>query len=225
MSNADPIQAAINEAQAAAGAAVADQAPQVPATQTAGVPAQAPAAGGLSNDLGDFGVGGLNVDGFIKVNQFGLLIPKEAKKPVENAEVVIDLSECVRHLAIKASHGDNTKYWRTYDGVMSSDGTPWTQALAEAEAMQPGAKPYESVDIPMTLLEDAGEAEAGDDLGYSLSTTNKKAFSKFLRSVAKSGLDVSTAVVRVKIGVEAMSKGTWNWGVMTFELLGEYTEQ
>lgn len=222
----DPIQDAIAAAQAsAANVGTAPGTAVAPAAPVQGQVMNAPAAQPLSNSLADFGTGGLDVDGYIKVTEFGMLVPKEAKKPIEEFNAVIDLSDCVRHLAMKASIGDNTKYWRTYDGITDTEGKPWQQAIAEAQAIDPKAAPYESVDIPMVLLEDVGEAKAGDRLGYSLSTTNKKAFASFARSVAKAGLDLNSAVVQVKVGYENLKKGSWSWGIMTFSLIGEHTEQ
>jgi hypothetical protein len=78
----------------------------------------------------------------------------------------------------------------------------------------------------MTLNEDIktskGEValEAGTRIGYSLSTTNREAFAKFLREVNEQNLRHST--VLVKLGYEPKKNKKGNiWGIVTFELLGE----
>jgi hypothetical protein len=216
----DPIQAAIEAAQQSAGAAVTRNQSVATIENT---PAPAPAVAvrsAMPTSLDDFDDGGLAVDAFIKVTPYGLLIPKSNDTPVPNATVRIDLSECVAHLAVKASRGKDTKYWKTYNGTSTPDGMPWEAAMAAANAMQPGQTPYKSVDIPMTLLEAVGAGKVGDILGYSLSTTNKKAFSLFLKAVDKAGLERTSAVVHVKLGHEVLKSDSYTWGVVTFDLLG-----
>lgn len=232
---ADPINDAIAAAQnAAAQAAATPPAPAagVPATvpngQTAVAPAPA-AAAPIGNSLDDFDTSGMDVEAFIKVTEFGLLIPKECDTPTkEKVRVMIDLGECVRHLAIKASKGKITKYWKTYDGITSvPDGKPWAQAIQEARMLsgKPDLDPYETVDIPMTLLQDAGTAKLGDVLGYSLSTTNKKDFKTFLRQIAKKGFPVGSGKVVVDISSKKMTSDSYVWGVVKFEFVEPYTEQ
>jgi len=220
--NVDPIQAAIAQAQQSAGAAVAAQPSQTVAVieNTPAPQAAVAVRSVMPASLDDFDAGSLSVDAFIKVTPYGLLVPKTNETPVPNALVRIDLSECVAHLAVKASRAGDTKYWKTYNGASTPDGMSWESAMAAANAMQPGASPYQSVDIPMTLLEAVGDGKVGDQLGYSLSTTNKKAFSLFLKAVDRAGLNRNTAVVQVKLGHEVLKSDKFTWGVVSFELLG-----
>lgn len=224
----DPINDAITQAQEAAANAVAPAAAaaaaSVPAVTSGNTPAPA-----LGNSLADFDTSGLDVDGFIKPTPYGLLVPKENEDPVKDpVRVKIDLGECVRHLAIKANRGKTVKYWKTYDGVTSvPTGESWQKAIADARALsgKEDLEPYQSVDIPMTLLQDAGGAEAGTTLGYSLSTTNQKAFKQFLRAVKRAGLPVDSGEVVVDLGSEKMTSDSYTWAVVTFDFVERYVEQ
>lgn len=170
---------------------------------------------------------GMNVETYLKVSEDGLKVVVDNKSTLfDNVEVTIDMAEVIATTAIK--WGNPPQYHKTFDGLMCADGqTKWAEALELGNRF--GATPYASSDIPMTLNEDIkgknGEVvlEAGTRIGYSLSTTNREAFAKFLRETNDQNLRHST--VLVKLGYEAKTNKNKNvWGIVTFELLGEAGE-
>lgn len=217
---------AIDQAIAAAVAA-AQSAPQVPATTAqAGVPAAAPARG-TPLTLADFSVGSMVVEDWLKVKAFGLLVGTNSDL-IKSIDVMIDPTQIQVCNAIK--FGNNpTIYLKTYDEVSCTTGGTWPAAVARAQAADPKARPYKSADIPMTLLNDIVVAdgkstkvlvEAGKILGHSLSTTNRGHFQIFLKELADAGLLTSPVVVT--LGYEHKKKGTNEWGLVTFKLVGAY---
>lgn len=166
---------------------------------------------------------GMNVDDYIKVSEDGLKVVVENKSTLfESVEVTIDMSEVVSTEAIK--FGNPPQYFKTFDGVVCTDGrTKWTDAIEKGAAHNPPSTPYSSADIPFTLDEpikkgDAIVFDVGTRLGYSLSTTNREAFARFLKDVNNDNLRHSK--VRVKLGYEAKSNKDYTWGIVTFTLLG-----
>ena len=170
---------------------------------------------------------GMSVELYLKVSEDGLKVVVDNKSTLfENVEVTIDMKEVIATEAIK--WGNPAVYNKTFDGIMAADGTTkWTDILEMGQRF--GATPYASSDIPMTLNEDIKNAkgevvlQAGTRIGYSLSTTNREAFAKFLREVNEQNLRHST--VLAKLGYEAKTNKKNNvWGIVTFELLGENDE-
>lgn len=170
---------------------------------------------------------GMSVDTYLKVSEDGLKFAADNKTALfESTEVTINMSEVLATEAIK--WGNPPQYYKTYDGIMCADNTTkWTEALELGARF--GATPYASSDIPFTLNEDVSNnknevvVSAGTRAGYSLSTTNREAFARFLREVNEQNLRHST--VLVKIGYEAKTNKKGNvWGIVTFELLGEAGE-
>jgi hypothetical protein len=189
---------------------------------TGQVPAEAaPAAPPPSLDT--FDEGSMSVAAFFKPTPYGLLVPKDAEDPIKSFKGIIDMSEVTPVTVIKTNNP--VRYFKTYDGLTTPEGTPWARAVAEAQSIQPSTKPYVSADIPVTLTEDAGGQKAGDRVGYSLSTTNRKAFNDFLKALDNAGLDRSTAKVEVAVGYEVKKSPDYTWGIVTFSLIGEAKDQ
>ena len=205
----------INQAETRSAEVTTDQ---VPATQNQHTDiTRRPSLDNLMNS-------GMNVELYLKVSEDGLKVVVDNKSTLfENTEVVINMNEVIATEAIK--WGNPAVYNKTYDGILAADGTTkWTDILEMGQRF--GATPYASSDIPMTLNEDIknskGEVvvEAGTRIAYSLSTTNREAFARFLRDVNEQNLRHST--VLVKLGYEAKTNKNKNvWGIVTFELLGE----
>lgn len=175
--------------------------------------------------------GSINVDLWLKVKEFGLLIGDKSDL-VPELKVVMDMTEgkgFVVKKSIKA--GNPVQYWSTYDGVGCDKGGSWTEACAKARAIDPKASEYRSVDVPMVLLEavtnvkgDVTLAEAGKTLGYSTSTTNWREWESFYKEVVHAGL--LGKQVEVTVGFKPMqNKANNKWGVMTWALVGEATQE
>lgn len=239
----DPIQAAIEKAQAAAGnvAAAAGAAASTPAaTAAAGgaVAVHQPAAGavampgtpGQKLSMDQLMTGSMNVDLWAKVKEFGLLIGASSDELITEFEAYIDMTEGIGFapkMSIKA--GNPAQYWSTYDGVTSDKGIPWNEAVAKAANIDNKQKPYRSVDVPMVLTQDLKSpkgvllAKAGTRVGYATSTTNWREWQDFYQKVMQEGL--IGAQVLVKVTSKRMTNKAGNaWGVMCWASQGEYVE-
>lgn len=214
------VSAALAAAQAAAASVPAVVANGGGNTGVATYTPQSPARRMTLDDLKN---SSMQVDEFVKVKEFGMLIGS-GNTLIQEIDVSIDLNAVMPHEAIKA--GNPAKYWKSYDGATCATGGSWQDAVRQAQAIDPKAYTYKSADIPMTVVNPVKGpknevlAEAGVRLGVTLSTTNLKNFSEFLLEVEKQKLDGQT--VLVKLGFEAKSNKAGNkWGVFTFTLLGE----
>jgi hypothetical protein len=171
----------------------------------------------------------MNVDTFLKVNQFGLSV-KDSEGLIDDIEVIIDMdrgvavNECIKY------GGNNAIYVKTFDGVTANTGKPWAAELAKIAQIEPKARPYPSADLTLTLAKDAigkvkGQKEpqvilpAGKTLGHSTSTTNLGNLTSLIKDVKDAGLEGKK--VRVEISSEERNKNNTTWGVLKFKLLGE----
>lgn len=176
--------------------------------------------------LDDLSGGSLDVDEFIKVKEYGLLIGND---PSLFDEIIVDITLDEVQVNETIKYGKNPViYLKTLDGVTCLQGGAWETALQKAAAAEPGARPYKSADIPMTLAKDLvfkGKtvAEAGTRLGHSTSTTNRANLQSFLADVARQGY--SGQQVRVRLTAEARKSKGNTWGVIKFDLLGLTAEQ
>jgi hypothetical protein len=188
-----------------------------PVATNANLPAVAQPQGKLLSfdDLG----GSFSADVFLKVTDAGIKLGNNGKEYHKKLHVTMDTSAVQATMAIKASvQGGQAKYWRTHDGVVTIDGTPWVEALSEAQRTQPGARPYKSADIPMRLIEPVEGVDTHKVLGVSLSTTNFAGFDAFRKELVAKG--VWGQEVIVELGFERRSKqGVRDWGVFTFKFV------
>lgn len=232
------VDAAIAAAQAKAEAQKNLPAETAPQGQTAPAVA-APQAMPRTYSSADMTVGAMAVDGWLQVAHAGISV-KGKNGIVYDLEVGIDFNKVSYNETVK--FGNNpTIYKKTYDGVTTTDGQPWQQALAEARRVDPRAAPYRSADLPMVVLKDVvatvagGKQEvlatAGTVLGHSLSTTNRQNFAELVADMKAKGLSADAnggfggSNVMVKLLHEPREKGTNKWGLFKFELLGEITEE
>lgn len=223
MTNA--VQDAINQAkQKAAEQAANAQVPATTSQSSAPAPYQAP----RKFTADDLAAGSMNVDAFLKVSEDGL---KVGDKPglIDSIIVNIDMSTVQYCEAIK--YGNPAVYAKTYDGVKAVGGGTWSEAIARAQAAQPGCQPYNSADLTLILVEAAKSlkgdviAEPNTKLGHSLSTTNRGNFAELLDKIEAAGLNKHAANVKVKITSEVRTnKKQQKWGVLKFDLLGEVGE-
>ena len=226
----DAITKAIEAAQAAAAQAAASTSNAVAVQQPQATHAVAmPTAKPLTMDT--LSTGSINVDIWAKVKEYGILLG-EAKAPQAVPKIIVslDLTDGKGFLSkrsIKA--GNPAQYWSTYDGVSCPGTGTWEQALQKAVSIDPKARLYPAVDLPMTLLEPVVSncvelAKVGTIVGHSTATTNWKNWEAFYREAAQAGLIGKT--VKIEVGFEERTNPAKNiWGVLTFKLLGEVEEQ
>lgn len=231
MSNLDPVAAAIAAATAAASSAVS-QSPApgqlVTAQPQGGAVAVATPAAAFSMET--IGAGSMSVDKWLKVKEFGLLIGED-KDLLTTFNAVLDMTDGRGFMVKQGIKGGNpAQYAYTFDGAVANDGKPWEQSIARIRLLSPSASPYPCVDLPFLTIEDVKTAdgkkvllEGGKRLGYTTSTTNWSEWKLFYDSVKAEGL--LGKQVLVKLGFRARTnKAGNNWGVVTFESLGEYVE-
>jgi hypothetical protein len=199
-------------------------APSVPAmSQTPG--AVAPVGRAAPLTLQDFNTSGLNVEEFLKVNAYGITFGKD-QTLFKSVIVDLDMSKVQVCHAIK--FGNPATYFKTYDGVSCASGGTWAAAVQKAQNADPKARPYDSADLtftntgPLQLKEKV--IPAGTTLGHSLSTTNRQHFADLISQIQRAGY-ASTSKVRVELGHEHKNKGSNNWGLVTFKLIGLAEEQ
>lgn len=186
---------------------------QVPAT--AGN-APAPAASAPSFD--DFISGAMNVDGYMKVDSYGIHFDDEKKSKKNEVKVKIDPTEIQICQSIR--FGNPPTYYKSYDGVSCVQGGTWQDAIQAAVSVEPKAQPYQSADIPMELIDSYGENyPAGTRLGHSTSPTNRNEFAQFLKRLREQGLDANPVYATVSYK-ERTNKAGNSWGVLTFTLDG-----
>lgn len=220
---------AIAKAQAAANAAAGQQTSTAVALSpdTSSAVATVPTPG-KALSMETLATGSINVDQWVKVKEFGLLIG-DNKALIDTMKVSINMVDgrgFVPKLSIKA--GNPAQYWSTTDGTTCPGVGTWEQAQQKALSLDPKARSYRAVDLPMTLLEPAISkgveiAKVGTILGHTTSTTNWKNWEQFYKDVADAGLMGQT--VEVELGFEAKTnKNNNTWGVITFKLLGALEE-
>ncbi|RWM90046.1 MAG: hypothetical protein EOR84_22825 [Mesorhizobium sp.] len=210
------IDAAISQATAAAANIPQDNANHNGAVATTS-PNQGALAAGRPMGLDDAMAGAVVVDEWLKVNEHGLQIG--AKKPLlEEIRVRIDLSDVGYSESVK--YGNPATYRKTYDRVMATDGATWAQALSEARAVDPKARPYKSADINLELIDDVKLKDetvtAGTVLGHSFSTTGFKSFAKLVKQMTKDGADPSVDTIEVTVGYIEQSSNGNTWGILDF---------
>lgn len=174
--------------------------------------------------MDDLATGTMAVDDFLKVSQYGLLVGKEAKKPVETFKAKLKMVEGVGYVPnLTIKFGQNpVNYVKTYDEAKTLNGKSWQAELERISRIDSNAKPYPAADIALTLLEDAGAMKAGQCIGHTTATTSFKHFKKLVEEVREAGL--TGKEVEVEVGYEARSKNNNNWGELKFKLIGLYEE-
>lgn len=169
--------------------------------------------------------GGMDVDGYISVNEFGIRLNKNWKGFLDDFEATIDLSEVQFAWGVQKTIGKNVEYAKTYDGITTATSASWPDTLAKfkAESQKP-ADPYRLAEIPVTLTQGyadpkgGGDIEADTTLGITTSVTAFKPWQKFHKKLDKAGLGQATVKVKVKHSPRTNAAGQ-NYGVYEFELI------
>ena len=163
---------------------------------------------------------------FLKVNEFGILLGKKDKnfKTSFKAKVLL-LEDKGFQLKWTLRFGNPAQYYSTYDGVSCDKGGSWHDALGKARMIAPGAEPYVSVDVPLTLAEaievtgEGGKLEkipAGTVIAFNASKTNFDEWAEFWRSAEAAG--VVGQEVEIICGHRDIHHNGNDWGVVTFTL-------
>jgi hypothetical protein len=167
---------------------------------------------------------GVSADNWIKTNFHGLSVDETL---VNDFKAVINMSEKLGFQpcqSIRFGEQPNVQYDSTTDGLTAKSGKSWPVAIMQARAIDPKCRPYRSVTLTMTALEDvvackggAVVVPAGTTIGYATSVTGWPNWEKFYKSVVLAGR-LATDVV-VQVGCDSRKKGSSEWGLMSWTLL------
>ena len=216
---------ALNFAKAAAYVAA-------PATSTAVTPAAgsfSPPANRQRMTASDFmNSARTSVDKYLKVSEHGMTIGTELKALVESFEATIKLSDL--KFCQQVRFGNNpVQYFKTYDGVKSTDGRSWNDVLAQAKSVVQNrtSDPYPTAEMVLTLVDQVKDvkgqpvkdATAGVTLGYTPPYTGAPALAELMKAVEEAGGDTNTSTVRVKVSSEGQNRNGNSWGIVKFALI------
>ena len=200
------------------------QAPAAPATGGALATQTAPGQLAKPSMAAVAESGGISVDDYLRMDQAGFQLG-DMKKYFEEFEAELDMTEVIPIYSARGEAGGNTKFLKSYDGLTEARlGTNFQQAVAHLEATTKCSGIYQTVEIPLTLLDDVKDtagtvgATEGARIGITPSVTGFKEFQSFYRQLQKQGLQEATVKVRVK-HLMRTNKNNNKWGVATFELL------
>lgn len=202
------------------------------------MPAQVPAAQGMPGlpahlqqfaapmqfTMENMAAMGLSVEQWFKPDFQGMTIGDQ-DGIVKEALCEIDMTENAGFvLGMGIRYGNPAVYHFTTDGVSCQDGMSWPQAMMTALTVDPTAKPFRSVQIPMTAVQDVVDvdgkvvASQGTSLGYTTPYSGWNTWLAFHRQCAMKGLLGQRVVVRITNEPKKNAAGN-KWGNLRFELL------
>lgn len=215
------------------------QTPAPMANQVMGMVAQQPAAQlpahmsmnqPIDFDMDSFMSMGLSADHWVKFSEFGLTLAAHSTVLLPELEVEILLENNKGFfLCMAVKYGNPAVYNHTFDGITDKNGQPWANAVVLASQVDPNARPYRCVQLPMKLTKDVmhpmvpGQvlAHAGEVVGYSTATTAWSSWESLYRAAQQHGLVGQPIRVKVTNLVKQPKKtGQKPWGIPVFTLLG-----
>lgn len=222
----------INAQIEAARVASANVVANAPAAQNYAAPAVAELVQpGRAISLGEaLSDSGLAVKEFLKIDKAGFLIGKDTKNFFDELHVQFYLRDIVAFRGVR--FGNPAKYLRSYDRLTEARSRkPWAQCIAEAQAADPRCKgDYASADIPFVMVEDVAGTKGenagktliakGERLGLTLSITNWKPFSEFIKpyeTLRLAGKLPDDLLLQGKLVHEQKEANSNTWGIATFK--------
>jgi hypothetical protein len=170
--------------------------------------------------MSDMSAGSLDVNHWLKVDKIGMYIGGD-RTPIDELSVSLHLDEV--QFCFSVRYGNPAQYEKTYDHITDVKGRPWAQVLRHAQSIDGKASEFRSADVPFVLREDVknkkGEviAQAGDVLGHSVSVTGWKFFQRWLKQMAREGIDVQNDAVNMTIVQNYQKNDKGEWGVLDFK--------
>jgi hypothetical protein len=185
--------------------------------------------------------GTLATDYYISVDENGIKVKFSDEDPnaalsnklITNLTGFIDFGSLAFGYGLRyEDHKGDLFYSRSYDGVVTQEGTAWETAIAQAKSADPSNKgEYPFVDVIVELTKPAVSIDgftilpAGVKVGFSTSPTVWKVWQAFYFLCLKQGLITENAhghpsgEVDLILGFISKSKGKNTWGVYKFDLL------
>lgn len=188
-------------------------------------PTTAVAAPGRPVTLGDL-LASVDVDRWVKTNEYGLVIGQEEHDPIKELSVVFNSERMV--LKERVRFGNPAVYRSSRDrAVCDETGDPWPQVIKFAQRQDARAYPYMSADlmfgVPKDVVSPDGKvvAEAGMVLGYTSPPSAKKDIATFVKELDKKGLLEQDLLVKIRS--RKMTNNNQNkWSILSLELVGPY---
>lgn len=223
--------AALDDVLAGAAAAADNFTPPAVIT-TAGplpVPQNDNRMGGLTKPSMDnfMGASGMSVDEYLTSKAEGFRISKEMKGLLDEITVEIDMMDIIPVWVSSHETGGQTKFLKTYNGQTTPSGQNFEYAYkAECARNANNKDPYKTVEIPVTLVEDAKDPKSplviheSTRVGITPSMTGFTHFEKFFKKLMKENPAYADATLKVKVTHTKRTNSRNNeWGVVDFELL------
>jgi hypothetical protein len=167
-------------------------------------------------------LGGAVVDHFLKTSDTEQVAMGTTKGWFNSITVSLDLAQVSRGFSV--CYGMPYVYERTTNMATTDKGLSWEDA--KVRAAKHGKRPYDSWELPMILLEDTGEVEAGAVIGYTTtwSSFNSPHGFKAVYLAAKERFG-DHAVIKMTVGAKAIDKGGKKYKDPTFTLVGEIVQE
>lgn len=213
----DALNAAMDQAAAAADASTATG--TVPAAYQGGgaVSQPAPIARPSLDDMADNA--GIRVDAYITFKFEGMKIGNG--KLFETFDAILDMSEVVPIVQVRANRSGSTTFIKSYDGVSASTGENFQQKIAQLQATNDKVDgPYNTVELPFELLTKVDGADVGQRVGITPPMTGTDEWNAFYKELRDQGKNKGRLKVRVK-HIPRTNRNKNEWGIAGFELLGD----
>jgi hypothetical protein len=210
------LSAAMDQAAAAAESAPTNQG-QVAAYQGGG--SVAPIARPSLDDMADNS--GIKVDAYLTLKFEGMKIGNS--KLFDDFEAILDVTEAVPIVQVRANRQGNTTFIKSYDGVSTSTGENFQQKIAHLQATNDKVDgPYNTVELPFELTKalPGTDLKAGDRVGVTPPMTGTDEWNSFYKSLRDQGLNKAKVKVRV-FHIPRTNRNNNEWGICGYELLGE----
>jgi hypothetical protein len=174
--------------------------------------------------------GGMTVDQFLNVKPASIRLGDMKTGTIEKIEAIIDMIDITPLYVCRIEVGGNTSYIRSYNGVTTSRGENFQQAIALKER-QPGAKSsgiYPTVEVPFELAADVLDnkgnkvGDEGATVGFTPSLTGFTEFQRFCKQLGKKDPRLLQSRLRVNLLAKTRTNKNGNeWLVIDYEFVGE----
>jgi len=166
---------------------------------------------------------GMSVDGYLTVKEAGFR-SVEGGAYFQTFKGKIDLSEVAVIASIRSTKNGATQFYKSYDGITcAGSGMSFAQAEASSRATADKTDVYNTVEVPVELLEDVPGMEAGKRIGVTPAITGVKLWTAFYEKLRKEGLQNAIVDVQITCKPQKNKKGN-EWGIAEFVLIGESDE-
>lgn len=180
--------------------------------------------------MDDLGSAGFDVDTFLEAKSEDGFKVKGKNGLFDSIRVAIDATDGKGIQVFEGiRYGNPAVYKKTFDGYKEAQGGLWSDAVKQAQRVDPAVRTYEGADLTMVALEEVKNAKGevivsvGDRIGHSTAVTTKANLKALTDAISAAGLRGKNVEVIVKHDKRTNKNGQ-SWGVPLFELVGEIEE-